>query len=144
MATRTNDPLVSFNFKVEIEGITVGDFAEVTGLGSTIESIDYREGGENTTVRKLPGKTTYSDIVLKRGTTKGDNTLYDWHREVVSGVVTLRSGSIIVTDRQGTEVLRYNFINAWPKEFKPADYNATASSVATESVTFAHEGLEIG
>lgn len=144
MVNRSDDPLASFNFKVEIQGLTVGHFSEVTGLGSTVESIDYREGGENTTVRKLPGKTTYSDIVLKRGTTRGDNTLYEWHREVISGEVTRRSGSIIVTDRQGEEVLRYNFINAWPKEFKPADYNATASSVATESVTLAHEGLEVG
>jgi phage tail-like protein len=138
------DPLANFNFTVEIEGLAVGHFAEVTGLASTIEAIEYREGGDNTTVRKLPGKTTFSDIVLKKGTTGGDNTLYDWHREVVTGVVTRRSGSIIVTDRRGNEALRYNFFNAWPKEFSPSDLNATASDVANESVTFAHEGLEIG
>ena len=48
------DPYGNFNFRVEIDGITRAAFSEVTGLDSTIESTDYREGGENTTVRKLP------------------------------------------------------------------------------------------
>ena len=43
---------------VEIDGIQVGGFSEASGLESTIEAIEYREGGDNTTVRKLPGKTT--------------------------------------------------------------------------------------
>jgi phage tail-like protein len=138
------DPITNFNFLVEIEGLAVGHFSEVTGLASTIETIDYREGGDNTTVRKLPGKTTYSDIVLRRGTTNGDNTLYEWHREIVNGTITRKSGSIIVLDRAGEESLRYNFFNAWPSEFSPSDFNATSSETANESVTFTHEGLEIG
>lgn len=144
MAVDRVDPLSNFNFLVEIEGIAVGRFSEVSGLASTVETIEYREGGENTTVRKLPGKTTFSDIVLKRGTTGGDNTLWAWHKDVVAGTVTRRSGSVIVLDRAGEEALRYNFYNAWPTEFSPADFTATSSEVATESVTLAHEGLEVG
>ena len=143
MATRV-DPVTNFNFLVEIEGLAVGRFAEVSGLASTTETIEYREGGENTTVRKLPGKTSYSDIVLRRGTTGEDNTLYAWHKEVVSGTVNRRSGSVVVLDRAGNETVRYNFFNAWPTEFSPSDFNATSSETANESVTLAHEGLEIG
>ena len=138
------DPVTNFNFMIEIEGLAVGHFAEVSGLASTIETIEYREGGDNTTVRKLPGKTSFSDIVLKRGTTGDDNTLYEWHKEVVNGTISRKSGSVVVFDRAGDEVLRYNFFNAWPTEFSPSDFNATSSETANEGVTLAHEGLEIG
>lgn len=138
------DPLTNFNFLVEIEGLAVGGFAEVSGLTSTTETVEYREGGENTTVRKLPGKTSFADIVLRKGSTGGDNTLYEWHREIVDGTITRKSGSVIVLDRAGEEALRYNFYEAWPTEFSPSDFNATSSEVANESVTLAIERLEIG
>ena len=142
MAQR-KDPINNYNFRVEIDGIQVGGFSEASGLESTIETIDYREGGDNTTVRKLPGKTTYTDIVLKRGTTDGDNTLYDWHRQTVLGQIDRKSGSIILCDRAGQEKLRYNFINAWPMKWNPADFNATGKEVAIEEFTLAHEGVEL-
>lgn len=142
MTSRT-DPLGNYNFLVEIAGIDVGRFSEASGLESSIESIEYREGGENTTVRKLPGKTTYTDIVLRRGITEGDNTLYEWHRDAVEGRIDRRSGSIVVLDRAGQEVLRYNFVNAWPMKWSPPDFNATANEVAIEELTLCHEGLEL-
>ena len=138
-----NDPVGNFNFQVEIEGIVVGGFSEVSGMESNIESIDYREGGDNTTVRKLPGKTTYSDIVLRRGTTGGDNTLYEWHKAAIDGQIERKSGSIILLDRAGVEVLRYNFYNAWPMKWSPPDLNATANEFAPEELTLANEGLEL-
>ena len=63
------DPFRNFNFLVEIDGIAQASFTECSGLGSTTEVIENREGGDNTTVRKLPGKTSYSDITLKWGIT---------------------------------------------------------------------------
>lgn len=62
------DPYRNYNFLVEIDGIAQASFVECSGLDATTEIIEYREG-ENTTVRKLPGKTTYSDITLKWGLT---------------------------------------------------------------------------
>ena len=139
------DPVNNYNFKVEIDGIQVGGFSEASGLESTIETIEYREGGENSTVRKLPGKTTFSDIVLKRGTApSGDNTLYNWHRQTVLGQIERKNGSIIVLDRAGQEVLRYNFFNAWPMKWNPSDFNATGKEVAIEEFSLAHEGVEVG
>jgi phage tail-like protein len=138
------DPLGNYNYRVELDGIQVGGFSEASGLESSIESIEYREGGENTTVRKLPGKTTYTDIGLRRGITEGDNALSEWHREAAEGTISRRSGSIVVLDRAGQEVLRYNFFNAWPMKWSPPDFNATANEVAIEELTLAHEGLELG
>jgi phage tail-like protein len=125
------DPYGNFNFRVEIDGITRAAFSEVTGLDSTIES----------TVRKLPGLTKYSNIVLKWGMTD-DHELYDWHRDAVRGNVQRKNGSVVVLDRQGAEKVRWNFFNAWPVKCDPPDFNAHANDVAVETLELAHEGLE--
>ena len=59
MAAR-RDPYVNFNFLVEIDGITQAAFQEASGLDSTIDVIEHREGGENITTRKYPGQVKFS------------------------------------------------------------------------------------
>src|SRR5438309_1661226 len=63
------DPFKNFKFLVEIDKIVQGGFLECSGFGSAVEVIEYREGGEASTVRKLPGKVSYPDINLKWGVT---------------------------------------------------------------------------
>ena len=138
------DPARNFNFLVELDGITQAQFTECSGLDSTIESTDYREGGENTTVRKLPGKTTYSDIVLKWGATASTD-LWDWHSQAAKGNVQRKNGSIVLFDlANAKEVARWNFIQAWPMKWEGPSFNATGNEVAIETLTIAHEGIERG
>jgi len=47
------DPYLAFNFLVEIQGLTVGGFTEVTGLQVEVEVHDYREGGVNEYIHKM-------------------------------------------------------------------------------------------
>ncbi len=122
------DPYNNFNFLVEIDGITRAAFHECSGFDSTIDVVEHREGGENTTLRKLPGITKYSNIVLKRGLTD-DKQLYDWHRKAVKGQLERKNGSIVLLDRAGQEIARWNFIRAWPSKW-------------TGPALLAHEGVE--
>jgi len=62
------DPYNNFNFLVEIDGIARAAFQEASGFDSSIDITEHREGGENTTMRKLPAMTKYSNITLKWGT----------------------------------------------------------------------------
>lgn len=137
------DPYRSFNFLVEIDGITQAGFAECGGLDSTTEPIEYREGGENTTVRKLPGKTSYSNITLKRGLTDSDE-LWKWRKSVIDGKVVRKNGSVIVLDDSGQEKLRWNFMSAWPTKWEGPAFNAKGSEIAIETFTLAHEGIAKG
>src|SRR5438132_11273551 len=111
------DPYVNFNFLVEIDGITRAGFHEVNGIDSTIDVIEHREGGDNTTPRKLAGMTKHSAITLKWGMTD-DPQLYQWHRDAVQGNVQRKNGSIVLNDRRGQEVARWNFVSAWPSKWK--------------------------
>jgi phage tail-like protein len=134
------DPYGNFNFLVEIDGITRAAFHEVSGFDSTIDVIEHREGGDNTTVRKLPGMTKHSNIVLKWGLAD-DRDLYDWHRDAVNGKVQRRNGSIVLLDRQGQERMLWNFVNAWPSKWDGPDFNAEGNDIAIETLELAHEGV---
>ena len=135
------DPYRNFNFLVEIDGITRAAFQEASGFDSTIDVIEHREGGENTTLRKLAGLTKYSNISLKWGLTD-DRDLYDWHRQAVKGVIERKNGSIVALDREGNEVVRWNFFDAWPTKWDGPDFNAEGNDVAIETLELAHEGVE--
>lgn len=139
------DPYGNFNFLVEIGGITRGAFQEVSGLDSAIDVVEHREGGDITTVRKLPAMTKYSNITLKWGTTDGDRELFDWHQQWVSGdpAAKRQHGSIVLLDRQGTEKMRWNFFNAWPAKWTAPSFNAEGNDVAIETLELAHEGIEL-
>lgn len=136
-----SDPYNNFNFLVEIDGIARAAFQECSGVDSTVDVIDHREGGENTTLRKLPGLTKYSNIVLKRGITD-DRELYNWHRRIVQGDLERKNGSIVLLDRRGQEVARWNFVRAWPSKWDGPDLSAEGNDVAVETLELAHEGVE--
>lgn len=135
------DPYVNFNFHVELDGITRAAFHEASGFDSTIDIIEHREGGENTTTRKVPGLTKHGNITLKWGVTD-DRLLDDWHQQAVAGNVERKNGSIVVLNRKGDEVARWNFARAWPAKYTLPSFNAEGNDIAIQTLELAHEGLQ--
>jgi phage tail-like protein len=135
------DPARNFNFLVEVDGFAQASFMECSGLETTTEVIETREGGDNTTVHKLPGKTTYSDITLKRGVTASEE-LWKWRAAVIQGTVQRKNGSIVVYDlANAREVARWNFVSAWPTKWDGPQLTAKGNDVAVETLVLAHEGI---
>ncbi|HEX8190409.1 MAG TPA: phage tail protein [Pyrinomonadaceae bacterium] len=141
MARRATDPFASFNFKLEIEGITVAGFSEVTGLNQESNVIDYREGQEPITPRKLPGLNKFGNITLKRGISP-DLSVYNWRKTVTDGDIERRNASIVLHNEKHEEVVRWNLVNAWPSKYVGPDLKANANEVAIESIELTHEGVE--
>jgi phage tail-like protein len=136
------NPYSALNFRVELDGITVGAFSECSGLVSEIDVIEYRSGSEGGAIRKLPGLHKFADIVLKRGITK-DRQLWDWYKTVLDGAVQRKAGSIVLLDDAGQEVLRWNFKRGWPRKYEGPTFNAKTSAVAIETLEITHEGFEL-
>jgi phage tail-like protein len=134
------DPYRAFNFTLEIGAITRAGFMECSGFGAENTPIEYREGGENTTVRKLPGVTKYPNIVLKWGISD-DRDLIDWFSDVTQGKIQRLDGSIVLRDLDGTEKLRWNFVRAWPTKWTGPSLNAKGTEVAIDTLELAHEGV---
>jgi phage tail-like protein len=85
--------------------------------------------------------TKYSNITLKWGMTD-DTDLYDWHRSTVLGNIERKNGSIVLLNRAGEEVARWNFFRAWPTKYDGPDLNAEGNDASIEMLELAHEGVE--
>ena len=136
------DPFRAYNFKLLINNVTEGHFTEVTGLGVHVERISYREAGNNSVVRAIPGRVTYPAVTLRYGLTSATE-LWDWLMSAVEGRVDRRHVSVVMLDPSGTtEVLRWNLLNAWPEERYGAPLDAMSRALAIESLVLAHEGVQ--
>ena len=148
MAVLRDDPYSSLNFLVVIQGVlddgrsVRAQFAEVSGLDVEIVPIEYRNGAENLTVRKLPGLVKFNNIVLKRGIT-GDLTLWQWIKTAMDGQVQRASGTVILLDDSRQEVMRWNFRRGWPCKLTGPALKAKGNEIAIETLEICHEGLEI-
>lgn len=137
------DPYLSNRFLVEIDGIIAGGFSEASGLQVEIETEEYREGGVNDYVHKLPKITKYQNITLKRGTTDSE-VLWKWHQDAVTGKIQRKAGRIILLDSEGNEKWHWTFEGAYPVKWTGPDFKADTSTIAIETLELAHHGLKKG
>jgi len=142
MAVQRNDPYVAFNYLIEIGGIRVGGFNEVSGLDAEIEPVNYRNGDEDFVERKLPGIKKFPNIVLKRGII-GDLDGFRWFQLGALGTVDRREGAVILRDEERSEVMRWKFVRGWACKYTGPSLKADSSAVAIESIEICHEGLEV-
>ena len=136
-------PYPSFRFRVEINGITVAQVAEVTGLQLETGTEPYEEGGVNDFVHQLPKRTKYQNITLKRGITDLDE-MWRWHQDVVGGKFERKSGAIVLVDSAGEDKWRWNFKEAFPVKWAGPELRANSNTVAFESIELAHHGINKG
>ncbi|MHC5058871.1 MAG: phage tail protein [Planctomycetota bacterium] len=138
------DPFPRFNFVVEIEGIARAGFMTVSGLEDETETREYREGGDQSSVRKLAGLNSYSPLVLEMGSTF-DTSLWDWRQKVKreGAQGNRKSISIIQQNEMREEVKRWQVFDAWPSKFTGPELDASSSDTAVESVEIQHEGLDL-
>jgi phage tail-like protein len=128
-------------FMVELDGMLVGGFSEVSGLSVQTELEDYPEGGLNHYVHRLPKQTRLEPLTLKRGVTVS-NELWDWYADVIEGTIVRKSGSVIMYNEQYAELRRWNFYDAYPCKWLGPAWNAADSSIAVETIELVHNGLK--
>jgi phage tail-like protein len=138
-----HDPYGAFQFHLEVEGIIVAGFAEVSGLRVETEVESYREGGVNEYVHKFAKMTDHPPLVLKRGLTDAD-ALWRWHQDVVAGRIQRRDGRILLFDNAGEEKWRWTFESAYPVKWIGPDFKADSSMVAFETMELVHQGFKKG
>lgn len=166
-----SDPLRNFKFHVIIPrpnsapmGYPRFGFMSVSGLAVQNEVTPYREGGDNTTTRKLPGQSDFGPLTLSRGMMFGTWDEIAWFQSifsVVQGAGTGRTGDnfrsdfvINVLDHPVTvgagsgapgtpSAVRAKFTvyNAWPMSLAFSDLDAGGSGVLVQQMTLAHEGF---
>ncbi len=137
-----NDPYLGAHFFVEIDGVDQGGFTECTGLQSEVEVLDVPEGGNNGFIRKLPGRTKFTNVVLKYGMTDSSD-LWEWFQDVSRGDIERKDVSVVLYDSEQTEVRRWNLREAFPSKWVGPAFNADKQAVAIETLELAHHGFDV-
>jgi phage tail-like protein len=137
-------PYRNARYLLEIDGIVQAGFSECTIPEASTEAVEYREGNEPPTVRKLKGLNSYGNLTLQWGITDNSMELYEWWQTVEQGDVdsARRLIAVIVLDEEGNAGPRWEFTDAWPRQYDAPDLNATGNEVAIESLEVVHQGME--
>ena len=147
--SRGPDPSPSFRFKIEIEGVAVARFSEVNGLDFEMEVFDYKEGGLNSSVHRLPGRWKYSNLNLKKGISTDGQALWNWVKGVVQAADTIKLKpyihmvTVTLLDVSGKKELRtWKYKGAYPIKWAATALSADQNAIAIETLTLAHQGLD--
>lgn len=139
------DPLASYSFFVDITGVTVAQFKEVTGLGISVGIVENRANqlGGQPVLQKMPGSIKYDDIHLSRGKVS-DPAFWTWMKTVQEGKISeaRKDGAIVLYDYAHGEVTRYSFYDAWPSRVELGKLTAGADTVLLETVVLTIGRLE--
>jgi len=139
------DPYAGFNFRMEIDGIEVAGFKEISGLEMDTQVIEYAEGDDaNSWIKFIPGRTKFGELTCKRGIVEG-NELWEWCETIndYPREIERKSVTINLLDNEGEPQKTYTLFETWPKKYSTGTLDATADDLAMEEITFVYENLEI-
>jgi len=134
-------PPWGFYYKVEF-GISKNKndvrFQSVSGLSVEYDMEEFKEGGENRFTHKLPGRTKYADMVLKRGMLT-DSEVLQWcfnafrDREFVPTDV-----NVILMNEKSEPLRTWKVAHAIPKKWLVSDLNANDNALAIETLEMSY------
>ncbi|HMP91426.1 MAG TPA: phage tail protein [Phnomibacter sp.] len=130
-------PLVGFHFNVQFHldaGLVNIGFQDVSGIGVELETESVTEGGENRFTYKLPVRSSYSNLVLKRAVIT-DAALVAWCKAAIEDLDVVPAGVVVSLLNENHEPLRnYAFINAYPLKWNISNLNAESSNLVIETL----------
>lgn len=148
--THRFDPYRNFKFKVKWDNKYVAGLSKCSALRKTTETTDWREGGDPSGSRKLPGKTSYEAITLEAGVTHDTafeawaNLVNNYQGDAAMSLKNFRKDiTIDVFNLQGSKVLSYNVYRCWVSEYQALpELDAAGNAVAIQTIKLENEGWE--
>ena len=141
-------PPVGFHFRVEFQDNNDLDgqeayFQAVSGLSVEIEPMVKKVGGENRFEYKLPVRSKYSNLVLKRGLSS-NSKLIKWVKDSVETLeVTTATVLVTLLNENHEPLSTYRFVHAWPQKWSVTDFNAEESKLVIETLELAYQNFKI-
>lgn len=139
-------PPVGFHFKVEFVGIGNDNdtrFQAVSGLTIEYDTESYKEGGENRFEHKLPVRSKYADLSLKRGMLK-DSKVIEWClKAFVNREFKPVQVNVFLLNEKHEAIKHWEVIDAWPKKWSVSDLNAQENSVVIETLDMAYKYFNV-
>ena len=140
-------PPTGFHFRVNFDGVSKNEqdysFQSVSGLSVDIETEEFAEGGENRFKHKLPVKTKFPNLVLKRGMLL-DSELIEWCKNAIENFIFEPADiTVDLLDEEHNPLTTWNIVNAYPVKWSVEDFNAEESKLAIESIELVYNYFTI-
>jgi phage tail-like protein len=150
--THRFDPYKNFKFRVKWDGRYVAGVSKVSALRRTTELVEHRQGGDPSTSRKSPGRSSFEAVTLERGVTH-DLEFEQWANKVwnfgggpgaESSLRDFRKDVIIdMFNEAGQKVISYKVYRCWVSEYQALpELDANANAVAIQTLKLENEGWE--
>ena len=136
---KTAYPLPAYNYVVSLDGVDMS-FSEVSGLSQSYETITYKENalsGTGPVTLNMPGQPSSPNITLKKGIISGSesfNEFFTWAQSIRLNTVDKRDIDVRLCDEEGTPVVSWKVLNAFPKKVDAPSFSATSNEAAIESL----------
>lgn len=144
-------PIPSFYFGVSIGNVDDIDshFQEVSGLEAEIEMEEVIEGGNNSFKYRLPVRTSYRNLVLKRGIILRESRLYSWIESVLfqesnlDNPIEFNALDVNLLNGKDKDVVKnWRFEKAFPVKWSLSNFNAQENGLAIESIEFSFQSFK--
>ena len=144
----------SFYFEVWFSpksGKMDGSFQEVSGLEVEMEVEDIIEGGNNNYKHRLPVRTSFKNLTLKRGlvTDTGQTELIEWVRNNLLSETNLdepietRDLIIDLYNPSGDIVMSWLVNGAYPVKWSVSNFNSQENSLTIETLELAFRDFKL-
>jgi phage tail-like protein len=105
------------------------------------DSETIKEGGENRFEHKLPVRSKYPDLSLKRGMLT-DSDLIKWFLDILQQRDFINNKpaelNISLLNEQHQPLRTWNVKNAWPKKWSVSDLNAQENTLVIETLDLSY------
>lgn len=136
------------SFLVEIDGVEIGRFSEISGLTVDVDVEEILEGGQNAYAHKMPGRMSWPNLVFKRGVTQGD-ALFKWFNKssgeqfaANGNKLTRSTAAITLMGPNGKRLRAWNVDGAFPIKWRGPTFSLNSTvEAAVEELEIAHHGF---
>lgn len=144
-----SERVTAATFLVEVDGVEIGRFTEISGLQVTVETEDIQEGGQNGFVHKLPGRMSWPNIVLKRGVTQNDS-LITWLTKssgeqfaANKNKLARSTAAITLVGPAGKRLRAWEFEGAFPVKWSGPNFSVNSTEIPMEELEICHHGFRV-
>ena len=135
------DPALGLRFKVTVDGQTeLGNWQKCEGLNVEYDVHEYREGGQNGYVHKLPGRAKYENVKLTRPVDSSTMSVASWLASIQMRA-TRGTAQITVLDPSGAEIADWVLIEVLPIRWSGPSLDVNGNQIAMETLELVHNGF---
>jgi phage tail-like protein len=148
--THRFDPYKGHKFRIKWDGKYVAGLSKCSALKKTTEMTEWREGGDPSTSRKIPGKTKYEAVTLTSGITHDDtfekwaNLVNNYQGDAAMSLKNFRKDlTIDVFNEANQQVFSYHVYRCWVSEYQALpELDASGNAVMIQTIKLENEGWE--